>query len=399
MFMALPMFTRTAMADRRTTRDRRASGRELQDFVATLAKTEATIECSPDGRILYANDKFLGLLGLTLDDLNGQTHGTLVSAATRQSAEYRQLWEKLGRGEADCCEMKHIGKAGRELWLRTNFRPLLEADGKPYKVVAHATDITVLKMQATARITALHALRANVMIADNELNIAYMNPAVVTLMQEAEADLRKELPGFSVANLIGANIDSFHKNPSHQRKMLATLDRPHAASIKVGSRVFDLLVSPLIEKGERLGFVVEWTDARDRLLNLDYAAYFAAIGTSQAVIEFTIDGRIVTANANFLGAVGYTLDEVRGQHHSLFVDPAYRQSNEYRMFWEKLGRGEYDAGQYKRIAKGGREVWLQASYNPIYDANGKPAKVVKYATDITAQVHNAELLRLAVEQI
>ena len=114
-------------------------------------------------------------------------------------------------------------------------------------------------------------------------------------------------------------------------------------------------------------------------------ATIAAIGKSQAVIEFLMDGTIVTANDNFLKALGYTLDEVKGRHHGMFVDEAYRQSGEYREFWAKLNRGEYQAAEYKRIGKGGKEVWIQASYNPILDPSGKPFKVVKYATDVTQQ--------------
>ncbi|ACG79645.1 methyl-accepting chemotaxis protein McpH [Phenylobacterium zucineum HLK1] len=117
----------------------------------------------------------------------------------------------------------------------------------------------------------------------------------------------------------------------------------------------------------------------------DYKGQVDAIRRSQAVIEFGVDGKILDANDNFLNALGYTIDEVRGQHHSMFVDPAERSSSEYRAFWDRLGRGEFDAGQYKRIAKGGREIWIQASYNPVFDASGKPYKVVKYASDITAE--------------
>ena len=122
-----------------------------------------------------------------------------------------------------------------------------------------------------------------------------------------------------------------------------------------------------------------------------------AIDKAQAVIEFNLDGTVITANENFLTAMGYTLSEIKGQHHSMFVDPAYKASPEYRMFWDKLGRGEFDAGQYKRIGKDGREVWLQASYNPIFDGTGKPYKVIKYATDITAEKmaeHDLEELSL-----
>ncbi|WP_102945019.1 methyl-accepting chemotaxis protein [Stenotrophomonas sp. VV52] len=130
----------------------------------------------------------------------------------------------------------------------------------------------------------------------------------------------------------------------------------------------------------------------------DFAGQLAAINTSQAVIEFSLDGRILSANDNFLAALGYTLDDVRGKHHSMFAEPDYARSDAYREFWQKLGRGEFDAGQYRRLGKGGREVWIQASYNPIFDMNGKPFKVVKYATDITAQVRDAQALAAAVAQ-
>jgi methyl-accepting chemotaxis protein len=101
------------------------------------------------------------------------------------------------------------------------------------------------------------------------------------------------------------------------------------------------------------------------------------------VIEFDLDGTVITANDNFLSVMGYRLEEIKGKHHSLFVEPAYRESAEYRQFWEKLRRGEYQAAQYKRIGKGGKEVWIEASYNPIMDLNGRPWKVVKFATDLT----------------
>jgi methyl-accepting chemotaxis protein len=132
-----------------------------------------------------------------------------------------------------------------------------------------------------------------------------------------------------------------------------------------------------------------------KLQNADYAGQIEAIRKSQAVIEFAVDGTILSANPNFLAALGYTLDEIRGQHHRMFVEPAERQSAAYREFWAKLGRGEYQAAEYKRIGKGGREVWIQASYNPILDLNGKPFKVVKYATDVTQQAQT----RLEVEEI
>jgi len=132
-----------------------------------------------------------------------------------------------------------------------------------------------------------------------------------------------------------------------------------------------------------LGNAKRASDLRDELQEL--RGKVSAIGRSNAVIEFNLDGTILTANDNFLRTLGYTLDEVRGKHHRMFVDPTYSQSSEYQQFWEKLGRGEFDAGRYKRIGRGGKEVWIQASYNAIMDSNNRPYKVVKFATDITEQ--------------
>ena len=134
----------------------------------------------------------------------------------------------------------------------------------------------------------------------------------------------------------------------------------------------------------------EVTIELDRLVDLE--GQIAAIGRSQAVIEFDLEGNVLAANDNFCKALGYSPADLRGRHHSMFVAPDYRQSDAYRQFWAKLGRGEYDAGQYLRLGKDGREVWIQATYNPIRDRDGRTLKVVKYATDVTEQ-KRAEVLR------
>jgi methyl-accepting chemotaxis protein len=117
----------------------------------------------------------------------------------------------------------------------------------------------------------------------------------------------------------------------------------------------------------------------------DLYGQISAIHKAQAVIEFDLEGHILMANQNFLDTMGYSLDEILGQHHRMFIDPDERESAEYLAFWEKLGQGAYDAGRYRRVRRDGRDVWLQASYNPIFDKRGRPLKVVKYATDITDQ--------------
>jgi methyl-accepting chemotaxis protein len=146
----------------------------------------------------------------------------------------------------------------------------------------------------------------------------------------------------------------------------------------------------------RRGTATDATNEAEQARVADLEGKVAAIEKVMATIEFDLTGKILTANPNFLGAIGYSLDEIVGRHHSMFVEPAFRESPQYREFWAKLGRGEFDQARYKRIAKGGRAIWIQASYNPVFDRAGKPVKVVKFATDITEQVKAAEALEATV---
>lgn len=147
---------------------------------------------------------------------------------------------------------------------------------------------------------------------------------------------------------------------------------------------------------------LETLKAEKKRLEKDAAGQLDAISKSQAVIEFDMDGTIISANDNFLHPMGYTLQEVQGRHHSMFVAPEVRSSDQYKEFWAQLNRGEFTKGMYKRIAKDGSEVWIQGSYNPILDLNEKPFKVVKYATDVTQRVmleREAEKHRVKTETL
>ncbi len=150
--------------------------------------------------------------------------------------------------------------------------------------------------------------------------------------------------------------------------------------------------NPLLNGAGKAFKVVKFaTDVtEEKLKNADLAGQIQAIHRAQAVIEFDLAGKIVTANDNFLKTLGYRLDEVAGQQHRIFVTPEDRDTAAYRDFWAALGRGEFRSAQYRRVGKGGKEVWIQATYNPILDMNGKPFKVVKFATDITSMVQEQQ---------
>ncbi|MDX2500766.1 MAG: PAS domain S-box protein, partial [Deltaproteobacteria bacterium] len=126
----------------------------------------------------------------------------------------------------------------------------------------------------------------------------------------------------------------------------------------------------------------------------DLSAVYEALNRAQAIIEFELDGTVISANENFLQMFGYDLDEIVGKHHRIFCDPGYAESSQYVEFWQKLGRGEYDSDEFKRISKDGTEIWLQASYNPIFDVEGRPRKIVKFASDITLEIEKRSLALL-----
>ncbi|MEH6587685.1 MAG: PAS domain S-box protein [Halioglobus sp.] len=151
----------------------------------------------------------------------------------------------------------------------------------------------------------------------------------------------------------------------------------------------------LDENGKPVRVVKFATDVTQaRLQTTEYEGKILAIERAQAVIEFELDGTVITANENFLNIFGYSLADIKGKHHRMFCEPGYAESPEYSQFWQRLARGEYDADEFKRISKDGAEIWLQASYNPIFDMEGRPFKVVKFASDITLEIQRRSLAML-----
>jgi methyl-accepting chemotaxis protein len=181
------------------------------------------------------------------------------------------------------------------------------------------------------------------------------------------------------------------------------ISRPMSATIETFKRISAGHLDNVIdtsrrdEVGELQQNLAQMQDQLRKLI-AENESQLTAINKSQAVIEMQLDGTILSANENFLRTTGYSLDELKGRHHSMLVDPALRNSDEYRRHWDKLRRGEADAGRYQRIAKGDRRLWLEGSYNPILGADGKPYKVTKYATDVTAQVTLTQAMEQAVNQ-
>ncbi len=253
---------------------------DFEGQLAAVSKAQAVIEFGLDGVIQHANENFCTTLGYSLDEIKGRHHSLFVDPSYASTPEYRQFWEKLGRGEYDAGEYKRIGKGGKTIWIQASYNPILDMNGKPFKVVKYATDITEAKQRSSFTLRALGALEVvntNVMLADSDYNIIYTNDSLREMLKTAESDIQKDLPAFSASRVVGTNIDAFHQNPSHQRRMLDNLKAVHKTQLKIGGRIFNLIVNPVHDDGgERLGTVVEWQDATSEILARDIEGKRAA---------------------------------------------------------------------------------------------------------------------------
>jgi methyl-accepting chemotaxis protein len=386
----------------------RRSKLELRNALAqaaAISRSQAVIEFNLDGTIITANDNFLSAVGYSLDEIKGKHHSLFVDQATRESVAYRDFWGKLNKGQFQASQYRRIAKGNREIWIEASYNPILDDGGKPYKVIKFATDITASKMaslDAQGKIAAID--RAQAVIEFN------LDGTIITANDNFLSTV-----GYGLSEIQRRHHSMFvepqERDGSAYRDFWARLARGEYQAAeykrvgKGGKEIWILATyNPILDEAGKPFKVVKFaTDVtQQKLKAADSDGQMEAIRKSQAVIEFRMDGNIITANQNFLNTLGYTLDEIRDRHHSMFVDPMERSSAAYGEFWASLNRGVYQAAEYRRIGKGGREVWIQASYNPIFDLNGKPFKVVKYATDITAQAMarmKAERARSLIESV
>ncbi len=363
--------------------------RDLEAELAAISRSQAMIEFTPDGTIVTANDNFLRTMGYTLSEITGKHHALFMAQGEPETPEYRQFWADLGRGEFRAAAFRRIAKGNREVWLQATYNPILNAAGKPVKVIKIAADITQARLESASNQGQVEAINRSQAV------IAFAPDG--TILTANENFLRTM--GYALADITGKHhamfIDPAERDKPEYREFWAALGRGEHRQAEFkrlakGGREVWLQASynPILDPNGKLLKIVKFgSDVTEaRLESANNRGQIQAINRSQAVIEFGLDGTVILANENFLRAMGYTMAEIKGQHHAMFVDPAERDKPEYRAFWAALGKGEFRAGEFKRIKKDRNQVWLRATYNAIYDLNDKPFKVVKFATDVTAQV-------------
>ena len=364
---------------------------ELEAFQATVLASQAVLELDMHGTILSANQRFLAIFDYQLDDLVGNHHSMLVTPAMQRTQAYRLFWDALRLGTAQEGEWSYTTRQHREVWIYGNFQPIRDARGNLRRIIAIIQNITERVLTSVL----------------NEGQVAAMNRAQTVVHFAMDGTIMwansafcagfgytlEEICGKNHAVLLDAAERESHEYLGFWHKLAAGefATNVYRRIGKDGREVWiDASYDPILDRsGKPIRVVMFALDVTKRQLqNLENKGLMDAVNRSRSSISFKLDGTIIDANANFLKLMGYTLDEIRGRHHRMFVEHDYAASPEYRRIWETVRNGQYYSSVFKHLGKGGKEVWISATYNPIMNNDGQPIKVVTFARNITQIVEH-----------
>ncbi len=384
----------------------------LQGIKSTVDASFASIEFDVKGNILSANANFVHALDYTNEsELVGKHHSMFVTEEYKRSNEYSQFWNDLAQGRIQAGEFMRISRDGKEIWIQAAYTPLKDDKGNVVKVIKIASDITAQKQ----------------VLKENELNIAALKSEIETRMKlvdelciVSEVDLRGhityvndkhcEVSQYKREELIGQN-QNIVRHPDMKKEVFkelwSTIMRGEVFRGPVKNRkkdgtpyYVDGVFAPVMgPNGKPVKYIgVRYENTEQTFAAQEAKGVVDAINTSFAYIEFDTKGNILTANDNFLGALGYSLNDIVGRHHRMFVDPEFVNSSAYVKFWDDLAMGIAQNDLFKRITRSGKEIWIQAVYSPVKDEMGRIVKIVKVATDVTAATEAAKDTAEAAEE-
>ncbi len=375
----------------------------FQSQLNAISKSTGMLVMDPEGNVLDTNDLFLNSFGYAKEEIIGKNHEIFIQHEDVDKKQNDEIWAKLKRGESAAAQIKRFSKEGKEIWLDVTYNPILSADGtnKVLQVVNYYRDVTEQKIKDIDVEGQLNAIGRSqgVIELDLEGYIIKVNKTYCDMLGYQQKDL--------LDNHVSMLLDqTFASSPAYKelwnKLVNGAVDSGQYKRIGKGGKEVWIQASynPIKNDNGEIIKIVNYTIdiTKEKLTASDNMSQIAAINRVQGVIEFDLTGKILSLNDIFATVTGYHKEEVLGNHHSMLVDAAYKASAEYKKFWEDLASGLAKDGQFRRVGKGGKEIWLQATYNPILDLNGKPYKVVKFATDITEQYNTARVLERAVEE-
>ncbi len=392
--MTKPTATRPAKTNpppRRGTKDT-SPGSAPRAFDA-VGKSTAIMELDEDGQIVDVNSVYLDILKYQASDLVGQHHSFVVSKAVRNTRAYSEFWEAMRAGRAESGEYRQLAQGGTDVWVQASFTPVRRAGDGALRVVAVAFDITALQQERLQARAQLDAIRKSQAIIEY-----HMDGSVIGANQNFLNTM-----GYSVTDIEGKHHsmfveEAFARSDDYwefwQRLNRGEFDAGEYKRLGRGGKEVWIQASynPIFDVDGHPFKVIEFAT--------DVTGQVEALDKSRGAVHYDINGRVLYANENFLTFMGYTIDEVKEQHHRLFVDADEQSSPAYADLWNRLRRGEPVDGEFKLLAKGNRVVWLDSAYNPLFDINGKPYKIVQYATDITDRIRlHDEINRVLNETI
>lgn len=371
------------------------AGADITSLLSAINRSQAVIEFDLQGNVLYANQNFLDCMGYELDEIRGRHHRLFCMPDYATSKEYLMFWEKLGTGKFDSGQYQRQAKDGRQVWLQATYNPVMDTSGKPIKIVKFASDVTAARNRNAEWESKIEAIERSQALIEFSPDGHVLN---------ANSKFLSAL-GYSLEEVVGQHhrmfCDAEYSSSLEYREFWERLGRGEYDSneykrLGKGGREVWIQASynPILDaQGNTYKIVKFATDVtQTKLLTIEHEGKVNAIDRAQGVIEFDLSGNIICANSNFLDLLGYRSEELQGQHHRLFCDPEYVKTTPYREFWSSLSSGRFFTGRFKRMSKYGQSIWIQATYNPVFNAVGEPYKVVKFATDITTQVELEEAI-------
>jgi methyl-accepting chemotaxis protein len=357
---------------------------ESAAYVAAIKRSQAVIEFTMDGVVLDANENFLKTLGYDITDIRGHYHSMFCDPLYVESEEYKQFWAKLRRGEYDAGEYRCVGKGGRDVYIVASYNPVMDQNGKPYKVIEFATNVTESRAELQAR--------TDIMNMTSIVSEANLRGDILSINEKF-----LEVSKYSKEELIGKphNTTRHPDMPKEVfKEMWATIGRGNMFRGIIKNRAkdgtpyyVDAVIAPILnERGRPKKYLgVRYDITATEIERQNMKGVIKAIDSSYAYIEFDTSGSVLSFNKNFQDVMGYAQEEFVGRHHRYLCDSVYANSTEYSQFWPELKAGKTKSGVFKRVTKAGKEVWLQAVYAPVSDEVGRVVKVIKIATDVTEQ--------------
>jgi methyl-accepting chemotaxis protein len=377
----------------------------MNGIIDAINSNYAFIEFDLSGNIINANDIFLSTMEYELDDIKGKHHQMFVDPSYSKSSDYKKFWDELAQGKSQNGEFKRYSRSGQEVWLQAVYSPTKDEMGRITGYIKIASNITQQKEEQDQLNREIEARMASVdkacIVSEVDLKgyITYVN------------DKHCEVSQYSREELIGAN-QNIVRHPDMPKElfkeMWATIGRGNIFQGLVKNKkkdgtpyYVDGVFTPVLGKnGKPVKYIGIRYDITEQTYEKQAAeAVSSAIDESFASIQFDTLGNIEKANDNFLKTLGYNLNEIVGRHHRMFVDNVESSSTSYINFWEELRNGKSQVGQFKRITKDGREIWIQAAYSPIYDDMKRIKGVIKIATDITEQKTAAQATEEASNEV